>query len=200
MPSAAISRRAFLRSALGLGAAGLAASLPLAGCQQATYPAHLHTLNFLSDKEHAVLSAAAGRLIPAGPGRPSGIESGVADFADVLFSHGNPRLQADIKKLLNTFEDMTVLALRFRPFTTMAPAEQDAYLRAWSDSPLGLQRQAFVGLNRLATMLHYMDARTWPGIGFAGPWVGKVNAGYGLDNQGPMSAPVNPNVFARYPA
>ncbi|MNT56169.1 hypothetical protein D3C72_1934510 [compost metagenome] len=63
-----------------------------------------------------------------------------------------------------------------------------------------MQRQAFVGLNRIASMLAYMDERIWPRIGYGGPWVGRFNMGYGLDNQGPMAEPVNPNVFRRYPA
>lgn len=200
MPPTAISRRAFLHSALGLAAGGLASTLSLAGCQPTGYPAATAARRLLSDKEWHVLDTAARRLIPGQSGRPSGGELGVATFADALFAEANPRLKADVKKLLNAFEDMPFLAWRFRPFTTMAPGEQDRYLRAWMESPLGLQRQAFVGLNRLASMLYYMDERSWARIGFAGPWVGRFNMGYGPDNQGPMAEPVNPNVFTRYPA
>jgi hypothetical protein len=199
MTSNAISRRAFLRSALGLAAGSLAATLPLAGCRQDDYTAP-QSLAFLNAKEWRVLDAAARRLLPAGLERPSGGDISVASHADALFAQANPRLQADIKKLLNSFEDLHLLALKLDPFTAMPAEEQDRYLRAWMESPLGVQRQAFVGLNRISQMLYYMDQRSWPRIGFAGPWVGRLDVGYGLDNQGDNPAPLNPHVFSRYPA
>ena len=90
--------------------------------------------------------------------------------------------------------------VRFKPFTGMSAFEQDSYLRAWMESGLGMQRQGFLALNKISGMLFYMDARTWPQIGYPGPWVGRFDFGQGLDQQGDMAAPVNPNVFTRFSA
>ena len=100
--------------------------------------------------------------------------------------------------MLDTLEDLPFLAGSFKPFTTMTPDEQDAYLANWQTSNLGVKRQAFVGLNRLAQMIYYMDARSWPAIGFPGAWVGRLDVGLGLDNQGALAANPNPNVFAYF--
>lgn len=189
-----VSRRRFLRSALFLAGGLVALSLPV-GCERATYPAVGRTLRFFSPKEWTVLDGVIDRLLPSA----KSLQMDVPTAADGLLSLANPTLQADVRKLLATFEDWTWLSLRFRPFTAMSPAQQDGYLRAWMESPLGLQRQGFAALNKLAHMLFYMDERSWPRIGYAGPWVGRFDAGLGLDNQGDIAANPNPNVFRKAP-
>lgn len=195
-----MSRRAFLRAALGLGAGAIAASLPLAGCHRPDYPAPGFTPALFTAKELAVLEAACRRLLPAGAGRPGGGELAVARAADALLATANPRLQRDLKQLLNTFEDQTWLALRLQPFTAMAPAAQDAYVAAWLDGPLPVMRQGAVALNKLAGMLYFMDPRAWTAIGYPGPWIGRYDFGLGLDNQGEMPESPNPQVFVRHSA
>lgn len=195
-----LNRRAFLKASLGLVAGTLATSVPLSGCRGPEYPPPPQALEFFSPKEWAVLRAASARLVPGGEGLIGAREVDVATAADRLFSKANPRLKAELKQLLNAFEDFTILALRFKPFTGMSPTEQDAYLRAWMESGLGMQRQGFLALNKISGMLFYMDPRSWPQIGYPGPWVGRFDFGQGLDQQGEMKAPVNPNVFARFPA
>lgn len=195
-----MTRRAFLRAAFGLGAGAIATTLPLAGCRRPDYPQPPYAAQLFTPKELAVLEAASRRLLPAGEGRLGGGEVGVAQAADALLASANPRLQADLKQLLNTFEDQTWLALRFQAFTAMSPEAQDAYLRAWIDSPLGVMRQGAVALNKLSGMLFYMEPRSWKQIGYPGPWIGRYDFGLGLDNQGDMAANPNPNVFARHAA
>ncbi len=189
-----VSRRSFLRSALFLAGGLLALSMPV-GCERVTYPAAGRRLRFFTPKERAVLDGVIDRLVPSA--KSVGVD--VPAAADGLLSLANQSLQGDVRKLLGTFEDWTWLSLRFKPFTAMSAPEQDAYLRAWMDSPLGLQRQGFVALNKLAAMLFYMDERSWPRIGYAGPWVGRFDAGYGRDNQGDLAANPNPNVFRKAP-
>lgn len=196
----ALSRRAFLKRSLGATAGLLAGSLPLAGCAAPAYDHAPADLKLFTKKEWTVLDAAMRRLAPGAPNRPGAGELGTATFADQLFAGANPRLKADLSRLLGAWEDYTFLAGRFGPFTAMAPAEQDAYFANWLESGLGMKRQAAVGLNRLAAMLYYMDPRAWPAIGYPGPWVGRLDVGLGLDNQGPLAANPNPNVFKRYPA
>lgn len=188
------SRRSFLRQALFLMGGLFALSLPL-GCRRVGYPAVGRSLSFFTPKEWTVLDRAVARLVPAA----AGARVDVASAADALLSRANPTLQGDVRRLLATFEDWTWLALRLEPFTAMSPAERDAYLEAWMDSPLAMQRQGFVALNKLAHMLFYMDARSWERIRFAGPWVGRFDVGLGLDNQGELEANPNPNVFRKAP-
>lgn len=189
-----LSRRSFLRGACLLMGGLLALSLPV-GCQRVTYPAVRRSLRFFTPKEWTVLESVLDRLVPSA----RAVGADVAGAADGLLSRANPTLQGDVRRLLATFEDWTWLTLRFKPFTAMTAREQDGYLQSWMDSPLDLQRQGFAALNRLAAMLFYMDERSWAQIRYAGPWVGRFDAGLGLDNQGPMAANPNPNVFRKGP-
>lgn len=188
------SRRSFLRHALFLAGGLFALSLPV-GCERVSYPAAGRSLRFFTPKEWAVLDGIVERLLPS----VRSVHADVASAADALLSRANPTLQADVHRLLATFEDWTWLSLRFKPFTAMSPPERDSYLRAWMESPLGLQRQGFAALNKLAQMLFYMDARSWSLIGFPAPWVGRYDVGLGVDNQGDLAANPNPNVFRKAP-
>lgn len=192
---ARLSRRRFLQSALGLSAGWLAGSVSLTACRPIPYPER--ELSLFSSKEWAALHAASSRLIPRTPGRLGAIDIPVATAADRLFAAANPRLQHDLKQLLNTLEDLTWLNLRFRPFSQLDAQDQDAYLRSWQSSPLGLQRQGFVALCKLSSMLFYMQPESWAQIRYPGPWIGRYDFGQGLDNQGDLSANPNPHVFER---
>lgn len=200
MTTHTLSRREFLRGALGLTAGALALSLPLAACAPREVPVVPAARRFFSEKEWAVFDAASRRLLPAGPGRIGAGEANVVDTADTLLAKAPPGLQADIKKLLNLFEDGSWLMGRFQPFTRMPDEAQDRYLAVWASSPVGLMRQGFVGLNRLASMLFYMNEASWKQIGYAGPWIGRYDFGLGPGNQGPMARNPNPNIYARFPA
>ncbi|MNX10450.1 hypothetical protein D3C86_401930 [compost metagenome] len=193
--SGTVSRRRFLTQALGLAAGGLAGSLSLTGCRPVRYPER--PLTFLTPKEWAALDAASGRLVPRLPGFRGAQDLPVAAVADQLFASANPRLQNDLKQLLNTLEDLTWLNLRFQPFTMLDDDAQAAYLRSWERSSLGLQRQAFVALSKITAMLFYADPASWPQIGYPGPWIGRYDFGQGLANQGDLAANPNPHVFER---
>lgn len=193
--SGKLSRRRFLFDALGLSAGWLAGSLWLTGCTPVRYPER--RLSFLTPKEWAALDAASEQLIPRLPGLRGARDLPVASAADALFAAANPRLQDDLKQLLNSLEDLTWLNLRFRPFTALDADEQAAYLRSWERSALGLQRQGFVALSKLTAMLFYSDPASWPQIGYPGPWIGRYDFGQGIDNQGDLAANPNPHVFER---
>lgn len=190
-----LSRRHFLESTLALGAGWLAGTLTLSGCAPVHYPDR--SLRFLTSKEWAALDAASTQLLPRLPGKLGAQDLSVATAADALFASANPRLQNDLKQLLNSLEDLTWLNLRFQPFTALAPADQKAYLGNWQRSPLGLQRQGFVAISKLCAMLFYMNPASWPQIGYPGPWIGRYDFGQGIDNQGDLAANPNPHVFER---
>lgn len=195
--SSRLTRRAFLRSSFCLAGGALAASLPIAGCSAPAYSGAPAGLKLFTPRQWAVLDAAARRLVPTAPGRPGGGELGVATSADALFSAGNDRLKADLARLLDTLETMPWLAGRFTPFTRMGPEAQDAYLANWMGSGIGMKRQALAGLDRLVQTIYYMDPRSWEAIHFPGPWVGRLDVGLGLDNQGPLAANPNPHIYDR---
>jgi hypothetical protein len=190
-----LSRRQFLHGALGLSAGWLAGSVTLTGCSPVHYPDR--PLRFLTPKEWAALDAASAQLLPRLPGKVGATDLSVATAADTLFAQANPRLQNDLKQLLNSLEDLTWLNLRFKPFTVLDPDDQKAYLRNWERSPVDLQRQGFVALSKLCAMLFYMNPDAWPQIGYPGPWIGHYDFGQGLSNQGDLSANPNPHVFER---
>lgn len=194
--NAPLSRRRFLQQALGLPVGFLAASVTLTGCAPVRYPER--PLQFLTPKEWAALHAASRHLIPSLPGKVGAADLPVASAADALFARANSRLQADLKQLLNSLENLTWLNLRFKPFTALSDAEQEAYLRSWQKSAIDLQRQGFVALAKITAMLFYADPASWPQIGFTGPWIGRFDFGLGLDNQGDMPANPNPHVFERF--
>lgn len=193
-----LSRRQFLLGSMGLGVGWLAGSLTLTGCAPVRYDDR--TLHVLTPKEWAALQAASTHLIPRLPGNLGAADLDLASAADALFAQANPRLQNDLKQLLNSLEEMTWLNLRFKPFSALEPADQAAYLRSWQRSPLGLQRQGFVALNKIAAMLFYTMPEAWPQIGYPGPWVGRFDFGQGLSNQGDLAANPNPHVFERIPS
>ena len=198
MTSPALTRRQFLGAALGLAGGALATSLPLAGCAPQAYPGPGTPLAFFTPKQWGALDAAGKALWPDLPGQPGAGVAGTATFADALFAQANPRLQADLRQLLDAIEDLTWTTGRLRPFTALSPAERVAYLAAWRDGPLALQRRAFAGLVRLTGMLTYMKPETWPAIAYPGPWIGRFDFGLGLDNLGPLAASPNPNVFRKW--
>lgn len=190
----ALGRRQFLQSA---SLVALAATVPLLGCVPRSYEAGPHAC--FTPRQFAALDAAARRLVPSWQQHAGAGELQVAAAIDRLWARANPTLQADLRRLLDLFEELPAL-FGGAPFSDRPPAEQDAILRAWSAAPLWPARQGFTALNKLVATLFYMDPRSWDVLGFAGPWIGRIDMGLGLDNQGPMAAPVNPQVFVRHAA
>lgn len=184
-----LPRRAVLKG-LAFGALSVTAStIPLVGCapKQYTDPGKLRVF---SPKEHAVLDQASRVLLPEFPGLPSARDLDIAGRIDALFVEAHPALVHDVKQLLGAFEDMPWLSLRFQRFTEMSPAAQASYMDSWRTSRLPLKRQGYQGLKKLAQSVYYMDPRTWPQLGYEGPWLGRLDIG-------PVSNP-NPNVLRPY--
>lgn len=186
LPASRLSRRAFLRGALGVGA--LAVSLPLSACA-APPPAPAQPLAFLTPEEHALLAAVAGRLVPASPRLgPGGVELDVAGRADALLALAPEALKADVKKLLGAF-GLGARGFLGLPYARQPEILQDAWLGLWREAPVPMLRQGYVALNRLCQMLFYMAPGSWAAIGYPGPWIGRIA------NAEPLAAPLNPYVF-----
>lgn len=167
-------RRQFLARSLG-GAAILAIGSVLpAGCHP--YPRPRVALRFLTAKEYAIINQAAARILAAPPELPVGPEGvDVAAAVDPFLAAADRDLRGQVRLLLRVFEHGTYLFdLRRRRFTRLAPHEQDRYLEGWMRSTLGARRLAFRALKALSALGYYADPRTWPALGYEGPWIGRV--------------------------
>lgn len=167
------SRRTLLRGGiggailLGLGGVGLAMQSTVRG------EAPAEALRVLTLDEHAILAAIARRICPQpGPDVPGADAVGVALKADRLLETAAPEAVIDVKNVLALFENGLTGALfgeRVRPFTSLAPEDQDRVLLAWRDSSVLLRRTVYRALAGLTASIYYGDASTWPGVGYPGP-------------------------------
>lgn len=167
-----IDRRGFLRTAAGGTAAIALASLIPAGCA-ADYPQAAGdgvALEALSEKEYAVLKAAAEALLDGVPVAPEKI---ARQIDHELAMAGQPIL-GDMKTVLVLLEHLTFLGGRLRRFTALDPADRLAYLHGWARSRFVLRRAVFQAVRAFVFFFAYSDDATRPITGFTGPWQERV--------------------------
>ena len=130
---------------------------------------------YLSLEEHAVLAAAAARLVPgdgAGPAWPSAEAVDCAGKIDALMATVHPDVGGDFRRLLRLFESGflgTFIAGSPRPFTRAAPAEQDARLEAWRRSRLTMLRSGYQAMKRLTHAAYFSSPEVFARVGYPGP-------------------------------
>jgi hypothetical protein len=171
-----MDRRRFLKGSLsGITLLGLAALLP-AGCKR--YPKPVVPLRFFNSREYATMNTAAQRLLGAPAAVGSGAEQiDVAAHVDSLVADWDAEAQGQLRMMLRVFEHGTYLFdLQRKRFTRLSPAHQDRYLAGWMNSTLGARRIVFRALKALAANGFYQDPRSWPPIGYDGPWLGRIAA------------------------
>lgn len=170
---AGFSRRELLRGGaisillLGLAGAGIAMqrsklrALPKDG------------LRVLTPEQYAVLCAIADRICPqAAPGVPGANAIEVGVLVDRMLEYAHDDLKQGLALALTMVESGLPGALffeRIAPFTTLAPAQQDAVLLAFRDSKIALRRTIFRSFSGLLGSVYYGDPRTWPSVGYPGP-------------------------------
>jgi hypothetical protein len=81
-------------------------------------------------------------------------------------------------------ESTTLIDGQWGPWSALPTAERAAVLMAWANSGVVQRRQAYKGLHDLLLAHTYFDPRSWPAIGYQGPWLSRFDL------------PVNP---PRYP-
>jgi hypothetical protein len=113
----------------------------------------------------------AARVIAPPSGGPTAAETRVARRIDRELSFADERLVAQVRAALWVLEWGPLVELRLRRFTRLEPQAQDEFLQGCLGSSWRLQRDAFLGLRFLCLFFHYTDDRTWPSIGYGGPWV-----------------------------
>ena len=171
------SRRRFLRQT-ALGTAALIAARALTSRDAAAQgiagrPAQgsggaAPALQFFSEEEYRVYSAAAARL--TGHAREAGgIDTALR--ADVFLSTEDPEIQDQIHLLLTIFNSIVsaiLLSFTFSKFVDMDGAAQDSYLEGWMTSTFAFRRTAYQALKRLSMSMYYTDGRSWDEIGYHG--------------------------------
>ena len=144
-----------------------------AGIALAKFPGRLthkprQALRVFDEREFAVVAAVAARTVL----RPDADPVTLAHRIDESLALQLDEVQHDIKQLVDLFENAltgAVLDFRFKPFTRLEPAQQDAALLAWRDSRIALRRSGYVALRKLTTVAYYQDPATWADIGYPGP-------------------------------
>lgn len=168
---APLSRRRFL----GLAGATAALGLLPAACS-AERPAWLRpgpgdSLQVLSERSFAVLTAATARLVG---------EPGAAWIADRRVSPALtadawlvalPHLGGPLAQALGVLEyGVFPLLPKLRAFTSLAAGAQDAVLADLAASQIGLKRDLYRGVRSLAFLTFYSDAAVRPLIAHPGPF------------------------------
>lgn len=176
-----LTRRRLLQTGFG-GALLLAfgAVLPT-GC--ARYLPTEQDLRFLTRKEYAVVTQAAVRIL----GLPDEAREDIGGFIDGLLAALPPTSQGQARLMLRVVEHGTHLFdLKPRRFTRLSSAEQDAYLRGWMESTLGARRVIFRALKTLAALGYYAQTTSFAGVGYDGPWLGRVEEDSTFTHEAPV--------------
>ena len=163
-----LDRRGFLRTVAGGTAAIAAVSLLPAGCAR-DYPQAKSAgieLNSLTDKEFAIVRAAAEALLGNAPASADRVAAGIDRE---LALAGDP-MRTDFKTVLGLLEHLTILGGHVRRFTALGVEDRLAYLRGWSRSRFKLRRAAFQAVKSFVFYFAYIQPETRPLTGFAGPW------------------------------
>ncbi len=163
-----MGRRQFIKMALVVLALVVVINLFRLGF--VSYPAPDTALEYFTDKEYAILKAAADTLVPGTLTAPSASALRVPAAIDHFLATSEPELGEQFRQLVLVLEHgTTVFGFKFRRFTEMTRAERTAYLARWRDSDLDIQRQGYVGLKKLVNTFYFIDPGAWKAIGYPGP-------------------------------
>lgn len=169
--AAGLNRRAFLRAVAGATAAGIVPT----GCSAPTaawlQPPANATLQILSLRQYAALSALAARI--AGPRAAAEIIAQrltPALRADTWLATA-PSLRGPITQALTVVEfGIYPLVPKLRPFTALTDSAQDAVLQRLQTGRFELQRALFAGLRSVALLGVYLSPEAYALIHYPGPF------------------------------
>ncbi|UNK79591.1 hypothetical protein MNQ96_00385 [Sphingopyxis granuli] len=126
----------------------------------------------LSVKEYAVLNALAAAIIQPPKAGPSVGEAMTALRIDRELSfHHETSLTGDIKASLVLLENMSLLDGLGPRFTGLSEKNKQLFLANCANAGPGLRRAAYNGIRFLIVFFYYTDDRTWPALGYSGPFV-----------------------------
>ncbi len=174
---AKVSRRKWLiGGAVGLSAAALGL---LRGTGYAVPAGRERTLSSFAGWQYVVVAHVARRITAPDPigaalgaGLPTSDELDIAGFIDQRLVTMRPKVRGDLLSFIGIVEHVRPLANGYgRRFSNLLAAEQDEVLASLESSDSSLMRAGFEGLKALVFMGYYKDPRTWPVLGYEGPWV-----------------------------
>lgn len=126
----------------------------------------------LSIKEYAVLDALAAAIIHPlknGPGVRAAMTALRIDRE--LSFHHDSSLADDIKASLTLLENISALDGLGPRFTGLSDTDKQVFLANCAGAGPGLRRAAYNGIRFLVMFFYYTDDRTWPDVGYSGPFV-----------------------------
>ena len=169
-----LSRRTFVK-AFGVALLAAAGGVGLVRNRGYTEPPGA-TLLALSASEYAIVSAVALRIAATdGVDMPSADDVGVARWVDAYVASMDGPLRRDLLRLLQYVEQLAPTAVGYASrFTRLAAPDQDAVLAGMEASRIPLLRGAFGALKGCIYLGYYRDSRTWKGLGYEGPLLGRT--------------------------
>jgi hypothetical protein len=168
-----VNRRTFLRRVAGLGPALVVLQqLPLGIV--ATACAAPPAERLLSEGETKLFGIILERMVRTGvPGAPSAADVGAMQRVEALLAQLDESLVNAIRTALDLVDWWPATAgLRFKRFGSLEPEQQDESLDGWRRSSVATRRRVFYSLRNIALLAYWSDDRTWPLIGYPGPWLG----------------------------
>lgn len=171
---APISRRGFLQLGLAGGAGAAALTLlqslgPLPGRYEALMGQEQPLV--LNRKELAVLSLFVADVIGARASELSPEQTRSAARVDLELSKHGGRMLADTKAALAVLEHGPLVRGWLSRYSGLDASRRATYLASLQGSPRSILRQTYSGLRFFALFFYYSDERSWPRIGYGGPWV-----------------------------
>jgi hypothetical protein len=127
-------------------------------------------LRFLTAEEARLLRALARRLV----GHDDVEELGVVERVDHELALGPANLRRRFRNLLSILASRWAALLTgvgWDPFVELAAEQQDRFLRSWMRSRIAAQRSGFTALKRIILTAYYTHPKSWPAIGYRGPWL-----------------------------
>ena len=141
-----------------------------------------------STRDELLLALADALLGPVAP-RPS--ETGFLATLDELIARLPHREQRELGLLLR-FHQLAPLLRTGRPLLALPTPARATHLEGFSRSRFSFLRRSVRVVHSLVSFAYYGQPEAWPGIGYGGPWLGRVDVEKLPDPPLPEGGPIDP--------
>jgi len=172
-PFAFLSRRRWLKVALGAGGALLGSGFGGYLLLRGSAPA-IDGLSELDDHEYQTLTKLSEAIFPSDEVFEADVERMELARAFDEFLAGEPEQNVtDLRRALTLLEfGPLVYERRFTTFSQLSRDEREAHFRAWMTSDDLTRRMVSVAFRKFLNLVFYDREEVWPHIGYAGPSLG----------------------------